>query len=133
MVQAPSDATGKTIAIVPTKPLEELSSYMAVVTDDVKDANGNDATPDQTYFLTQRTSPLCTGGVSTDPLLPNATACALEPLRQLPEERPGRSLQEEEVTMRNGLEFHLGPTSCAAARFAHPTSRRMGTSASFCR
>ncbi len=93
VVQAPSDATGKTIAIVPTKPLEELSSYMAVVTDDVKDANGNDATPDQTYFLTQRTSPLITPvsqtgrstcptqAQSTDPLLPVASACSLEPLR----------------------------------------------------
>jgi len=93
VVQAPSDATGKTIAIVPTKPLEELSSYMAVVTDDVKDANGNDATPDQTYFLTQRTSPLITPvsqtgrstcvtqAQSTDPLLPVSSACSLEPLR----------------------------------------------------
>ncbi|MBK7043716.1 MAG: Ig-like domain-containing protein [Rhodanobacteraceae bacterium] len=93
VVQAPSDATGKTIAIVPTKALEQLSSYMAVVTDDVKDVNGNDATPDQTYFLTQRTSPLITPvsqtgrptcptvAQSTDPLLPVASACSLEPLR----------------------------------------------------
>ncbi len=90
---APSDATGRTVVIVPTKPLEQLSSYMAVVTDDVKDANGNDATPDQSYFITQRTSPLitpvtqtgrptcATTATSTDALLPIATACALEPLR----------------------------------------------------
>ncbi|HMM67675.1 MAG TPA: Ig-like domain-containing protein [Dokdonella sp.] len=78
-----SDATGRTLAIVPTKPLKQLTSYMVVVTNGVTDNRGNDATPDQTYFLTKRTSPLCTGGVSTDPLLPNATACALEPLRQL--------------------------------------------------
>ncbi|HWT16026.1 MAG TPA: Ig-like domain-containing protein [Patescibacteria group bacterium] len=94
VAQAPSDATGRTIAIVPTKPLEQLSSYMAVVTDDIKDAAGNDATPDQTYFLTQRTSPLITPATayanpatcpsvaqSTDPLLPVGNACALEPLR----------------------------------------------------
>ena len=94
VAQAPSDATGRTIAIVPTKPLEQLSSYMAVVTDDIKDAAGNDATPDQTYFLTQRTSPLSTPATayanpatcpsvaqSTDPLLPVGNACALEPLR----------------------------------------------------
>lgn len=95
VAQAPSDATGRTIALVPTKPLEQLSSYMAVVTDDVKDAAGNDATPDTTYFLTQRTSPLITPvsltgspncpsqAQSTDPLLPAASACALEPLRRI--------------------------------------------------
>ena len=79
----PSDTTGRTIAIIPTSPLKQLTSYMAVVTDDVTDASGNDATPDQTYFLASRTSPLCVNGQSTDPLLPNATACALEPLRLL--------------------------------------------------
>ena len=78
-----SDTTNRTIAIVPTKPLRQLTSYMAVVTNGVTDAAGNDATPDQTYFLTKRTTPLCVGGVSQEPLLPNATACALEPLRQL--------------------------------------------------
>lgn len=80
---ASSDSSGRTLAIVPTKPLQQLSSYLVVITDGVTDSRGNDVTPDQTYFLTKRTSPLCSGGVSTDPLLPNATACALEPLRQL--------------------------------------------------
>jgi hypothetical protein len=82
-----SDTTGRTVAIVPTAPLKPLTSYMAVVTDDVRDATGNDATPDTTYFITQRTSPLSTGTgaacTSNDPLLPSANACALEPLRQL--------------------------------------------------
>lgn len=78
-----SDTTNRTIALVPTKPLRQLTSYMAVVTNGITDAAGNDATPDQTYFLTKRTTPLCVGGVSQEPLLPNATACALEPLRQL--------------------------------------------------
>jgi pimeloyl-ACP methyl ester carboxylesterase len=85
------DTTGKTLAVVPLKPLAERTSYMAVVTNGVTDAAGNNATPDQTYFLTQRTAPLVTGScvataftaVSTDPLLPVASACALEPLRQL--------------------------------------------------
>lgn len=80
---APSDTTGRTLAIVPTSPLKQLTSYMVVITDRVRDARGNDATPDQTYFLAKRTSPLCVNGASTDPLLPTATACALEPLRQL--------------------------------------------------
>ncbi|HUD42063.1 MAG TPA: hypothetical protein VMR06_08715 [Dokdonella sp.] len=78
-----SDASSRTLAIVPTKPLAQLTSYMAVLTDGITDSRGNDATPDQTYFLTQRTSPLCSNGASTEPLLPDATACALEPLRRL--------------------------------------------------
>ncbi len=79
----PSDPTGRTVGIVPTQPLKQLTSYLAIVTDGITDARGNDVTPDQTYFLTKRTSPLCVGGQTTDPLIPSATACALEPLRQL--------------------------------------------------
>ena len=79
----PSDASGRTIAIVPTSPLKQLTSYLVVVTDGVRDARGNDATPDQTYFLTKRASALCVNGTSTDPLIPNANACGLEPLRLL--------------------------------------------------
>ncbi len=86
---ASSDSTGRTLAVVPTKPLQQLSSFLVVLTNGITDSAGNDATPDQTYFLTQRTSPLCTGGVSTDPLLPTATACALEPLRQLTNSQEG--------------------------------------------
>jgi dienelactone hydrolase len=78
-----SDTSGKTLAIVPTQPLKQLTSYMVVLTNGITDNSGNDATPDQTYFLTKRTAPLCVAGASTDPLLPSATACALEPLRQL--------------------------------------------------
>lgn len=81
---AGTDPTGRTIAIVPLRPLDEMTGYMAVVTDAVQDAEGNPATPSQTYFLTKRTDPLVTeGGVSTEPLLDNATAQALEPVRQL--------------------------------------------------
>ncbi|MBN8482718.1 MAG: Ig-like domain-containing protein [Xanthomonadales bacterium] len=80
---APSDTSGRTLAIIPTKPLKQLSSYMVVLTNGITDGAGNDATPDQTYFLAKRTTPLCVNGVSQEPLLPNATACALEPLRQL--------------------------------------------------
>jgi pimeloyl-ACP methyl ester carboxylesterase len=91
---APSDTTGRTLAIVPTAPLKQLTSYMAVLignggelnpppTPSITDANGNDITPDTTYFLAKRVNPLCSNGQSTDPLLPTATACALEPLRQL--------------------------------------------------
>jgi dienelactone hydrolase len=91
-----SDTAGRTIGIVPLRPLQQLTSYMVVITDDVKDTLGNDATPDQTYFLAKRTAPLIspvtaaanattcpTVATSTDPLLPVASACSLEPLRQL--------------------------------------------------
>lgn len=80
---APSDATGRTLAIIPTQPLRQLTSYLVVLTDGIRDTSGNDATPDQTYFLSKRPDPLCTNGQSTEPLLPAATACALEPLRRL--------------------------------------------------
>jgi pimeloyl-ACP methyl ester carboxylesterase len=79
----PSDPTGRTMAIIPTTPLKQLESYLVVLTNGIRASDGTPATPDQTYFLTKRTSPLCVGGASTDPLLPSASACALEPLRQL--------------------------------------------------
>ncbi len=79
---------GASIAIVPLVPLQELTAYMAIVTNGIEDPAGNIATPSQTYFISKRTDPLVTaGGVSTDPLLDNATAQALEPLRQLTNSR----------------------------------------------
>jgi hypothetical protein len=83
-VVAPSDPTGRSVAIVPLRPLDQMTGYMAVVTDDITDMQGNPASPAQTYFIAKRTSPLVTStGRSTDPLLDDATAQALEPLRQL--------------------------------------------------
>ncbi len=90
----PSDTTGRTIAIIPTAPLKQLTSYMALLKGNggelnpapapsITDAAGNDITPDTTYFLAKRPNPLCVNGQSTDSLLPAAQACALEPLRQL--------------------------------------------------
>jgi hypothetical protein len=93
---APTDATGRTIAIVPTAPLRQLTSYMAVLLGDggtgtpyqqrvpsITDNAGNDVTADQTYFLAKRTAPVCVNGHSTISLLPASVTCALEPLRQL--------------------------------------------------
>jgi hypothetical protein len=95
-VIAPSDPTGRTIAIVPTAPLRQLTSYMAVLLGEggtglppagrvpsITDAAGNDVTSDLYYFLAKRTAPVCVNGHSTMPLLPASSACALEPLRQL--------------------------------------------------
>lgn len=77
-------SSGSTIAIVPLVPLQEMTAYMAVVTNGIEDPAGNIATPSQTYFISKKTDPLVTaGGVSTEPLLDNATAQALEPLRQI--------------------------------------------------
>ncbi|MDZ4729423.1 MAG: hypothetical protein SH820_05715, partial [Xanthomonadales bacterium] len=76
--------SGGNVAIIPLKPLAEYTGYMAVLTNDINDAAGNDATPSQTYFLTKRrTSWVDANGNSTYPLIDNATARALEPLRQV--------------------------------------------------
>lgn len=93
---ASTDPTGRTVAIVPTRPLRQLTSYMAVLLGDggtgtpyaqrvpsITDAAGNDVTADTAYFLGKRTAPICVGGVSKISLLPPSTTCALEPLRQL--------------------------------------------------
>jgi pimeloyl-ACP methyl ester carboxylesterase len=80
---APSDTTGRTLAIVPTKPLQQLTSYMVVVTNGVKDSGGNAIRASLVYRFAQSTSPLCVGGQSTIAALPASQACQLEPLRQL--------------------------------------------------
>ncbi|MBO9662123.1 Ig-like domain-containing protein [Dokdonella sp.] len=80
---APSDASGRTIAIVPTKPLQQMTSYMAVLTDGIKDAAGHNVRGSLVYQLAKRTSPLCANNASLVTPLPAATACALEPLRLL--------------------------------------------------
>jgi len=76
-------AGGGVLAIAPTMPLKEFSDYMAVVTNDITDINGNNATPSQTYNLLKRRTPLVDeNGHSTVPLLPDSNATQLEPLRQ---------------------------------------------------
>ncbi|HKE48404.1 MAG TPA: hypothetical protein VKB52_10090, partial [Rhodanobacteraceae bacterium] len=80
---APSDTSGRTLAIVPTHPLEQMTSYMAVLTTGIRNAAGAPIRASLPYLLAERTSPLCSGGQSTVPALPASQACALEPLRQL--------------------------------------------------
>ncbi|MFW5816306.1 MAG: hypothetical protein ACOCVP_05565 [Wenzhouxiangella sp.] len=78
----PGDDSG--VVVLPLTPLAENTGYMAVVTDGILDTSGNPATPSQPYFLAKRLEPLVDeNGNSTDPLLDNGTAQALEPLRQL--------------------------------------------------
>jgi hypothetical protein len=79
-----ASADGGILAILPTLPLKEMTTYMAVLTNDINDVNGNDATPSQVYHLAKKRTPLVdANNRSTIPLLPDATAQALEPLRQL--------------------------------------------------
>lgn len=79
-----TDPDGRTLAIVPLEPLQQMTAYMAVVTNGITDTQGNPATPTQPYFLAKRTNPLVDAdGNSTEPLLDDATAQSLEPLRQI--------------------------------------------------
>ena len=82
-VLASNATTGSTLAILPTAPLKQLTSYMAVVTNGITNSTGAPIRSSLIYGLAKRTSPLCSGGASTLPALPAAEACALEPLRQL--------------------------------------------------
>ena len=75
---------GNTLVIFPLKPLKEMTTYMAVLTNDLNDSQGNDATPDQTYFLSKKADPwIDENGNSTYALVDDATAQTLEGLRQL--------------------------------------------------
>jgi len=77
-------ASGSTLAIIPTSPLKELTTYMAVLTNDIRDTEGNDATPDTTYHLSKRADPwVDEEGHSTYPLVPDEDAQSLEGLRQM--------------------------------------------------
>ncbi len=76
-------AAPNTLAILPLKPLKEMTTYMAVITNDVRDSDGNDATPDQQYYLGKRTQPLVDANGKSTTLLPDSLANSLEPLRQI--------------------------------------------------
>ncbi len=77
-------AIGNTLAIIPTSPLQEMTTYMAVLTNDIKDTQGNDATPDQTYYLSKRPVPWVDAeGHSTYSLVSDESAASLESLRQI--------------------------------------------------
>jgi pimeloyl-ACP methyl ester carboxylesterase len=80
---ASNAASGATLAIIPTAPLKQLTSYMAVLTNGITDATGAPVRSSLIYGFAKRTSALCTNGVSTVPALPASQACALEPLRKL--------------------------------------------------
>lgn len=77
-------ASASQIAILPLKPLKERTSYMAVLTNDIRDTNGNDATPDRTYSFGKTSVPwVDENGNSTNPLFPDSFAGTLELVRQV--------------------------------------------------
>lgn len=77
-------ASESQIAILPLKPLKEFTSYMAVLTNDIRDTAGNDATPDRTYNFGKTSVPwVDEQGNSTNPLFDDASAATLELIRQV--------------------------------------------------
>jgi pimeloyl-ACP methyl ester carboxylesterase len=77
-------ASESQIAILPLKPLKEFTSYMAVLTNDIRDTAGNDATPDRTYSFGKTSVPwVDEQGNSTNPLFDDASAGTLELIRQV--------------------------------------------------
>ena len=67
------DATGRTLRITPINPLEENATYVVVLTNGIRDSNGNALIPDGQFAIAKTTTPL-------DPL---GSTGALEPVRQL--------------------------------------------------
>jgi len=77
-------ATDSDLAILPLKPLPEHTSFMAVLTNDIRDVKGNDATPDRMYYLGKSRTPwVDENGHSTSGLFDDATAAGLEGIRQI--------------------------------------------------
>jgi len=83
-------AAGGVLAIIPINPLKQYTTYMAVLTNDLRSTEGNDATPSAVYNLVKKRTPLVdANGHSTIAFLPDANAQALEPLRQITQSMEG--------------------------------------------
>ncbi len=65
------NSTADALAFLPLRPLKESTSYMVVLTNSIKDANGKAAASPSAYLLAKGNSPL------------SGSFAALEPLRQL--------------------------------------------------
>ncbi len=84
MLEYVAAASGNNVAIIPTSPLKEMTNYMAVMTNDIKDTAGNNATPSDRYYATKGLDPwVDENGHSTYSLLDDASAAGLEGLRQI--------------------------------------------------
>ena len=72
------------IAILPLRPLKEYTSYMAVMTNGIRDTAGNDATPDRAYGFGKTSVPwVDANGESTYSLFSDSSAADLEQIRQI--------------------------------------------------
>ncbi len=80
---ASTDPDGQTLAIVPLVTLAPKSSYYVVITNSLRAASGGAIAASTVYTLTKGADPLHVGGVSQVPVLSDAEAQALEPLRLL--------------------------------------------------
>jgi len=76
-------APGGNIAIIPLKPLQELTNYMAVLTNDIRDTDGNNATADSTYHLLKRQTPWVDENGKSTYLIADELAQTLEKFRPL--------------------------------------------------
>ena len=76
-------ADGKTLVILPLKPLIAKSSYMVVITDDLADVDGQSAISGAIYAYLKLQTPLIENGKSQVAGLADASALSLEPIRQL--------------------------------------------------
>ncbi|OIO72932.1 MAG: hypothetical protein AUJ56_00440 [Zetaproteobacteria bacterium CG1_02_49_23] len=89
-VAGPSPSSSSTLVILPksaagaVKPLKANTNYMVVITDALKSTSGQKALPSAVFtFLKQTAALVDLAGKSVIPGLPDASALALEPLRQL--------------------------------------------------
>lgn len=81
--QSVGSSGASTLVIFPLKPLKPKQAYFVVLTNALKSASGRPAGISGSYTLTHRTTALVDGsGTSTTPLLSDAQAQQLEPLRQ---------------------------------------------------
>ncbi|WP_224362714.1 hypothetical protein [Hyalangium versicolor] len=69
------------IQFVPQRPLDEKSTYAAVLTTDLKDEKGRFVAPSAAFALLRLSNPLAVGGKSQVSVVPDAIAAQLEPAR----------------------------------------------------
>ncbi len=77
------DSSGKTIVILPLKPLKPSSSYLVALTTGIQSTDGRNLVPDSIYNITKSPQPLHIDGVSQVKVLTDEQAVALEALRPL--------------------------------------------------
>lgn len=77
------DSTGQTLAILPLIPLDAITTYVVVITNDLRSTDGRSAQASQVFTSAQIPQPVWDGTSSLFASFDDATAERLEPLRQL--------------------------------------------------